>query len=102
MDVVRKTELPAGAVLLEKESVPDIPLQKVPKVLCAVCWKSDRKRPAAVALKEDPIRFVPIDADLEQPFMGLCGPHARKIQKKLKQRVRQIRRYATNLYGTQE
>lgn len=102
-EAVRKTELPDGAVLLETETVEPEPLRPIPKVECALCWKELKKhRPAAVALKSDPIRFAAIDADLEQPFMGLCARHARKTQKTLKQRLRKIRRFSTNLYLAKE
>ncbi len=97
---ILQKELPGGAVLLEKELVEEEPLRPIPKVECAVCWRTEKRhRPAAVALKDDPVRFVPIDADLIQPFMGLCARHARKTQKTLKQRVRKMQRYTTNLYA---
>lgn len=68
-------------------------------ILCAVCFKAGKTRKAVVALKDDPIRFVAIH-NVEQPFMGLCRPHAEKTQKTLKKRMRRIQKFATNLYGS--
>lgn len=111
--------LPGGAVLLEKELpspedlLPnDLKIENIRpepedqrRIICQVCNKHGKRVDATALLVPTPNGFVLIPA-LEIPPDGVqygsfCAAHAKRTKKILNKRMRQIRRYSTNLY-TQE